>query len=227
MLFQLLWEYVEGCDVFVRPDHPDSTSNQMVPLKSGLEDRCSYPAHNPTVGAYVQHVCSHIHSNRTHEVSLPRALSVDLWPADDAEESSTIFVDCLVQLPNLRTLEVFSADCVDLVMMTLELECAQFPSIRELWVNGVSIPLVKSCPNVESVTVSRSDPQDIGLLCLYGRGLRRSKRVAGILPQCVWPGELRQILTCSPESPLWKSPGSGRISKRPISRVKPRVCVYS
>ena len=69
MLFPLLWEYVEGCDVFVpRPVHPNSTSNQMVPLKRGLDDQCSYLAHNPTVGAYVQHVYFRIYPNQTYGV---------------------------------------------------------------------------------------------------------------------------------------------------------------
>ena len=110
---------------------------------------------------------------------------MDLSPADSTKGSSTIFVDCLVQLPNLRTLEIFSANRPSLVMAALERKCARFPSIRELWVDGVSVPLVKCCPNVENITVSSSNPQDVGLLCLYGSGSRRLRRVVGILPQCV------------------------------------------
>jgi len=64
MLFPLLWEFVEGCKVFVRrPVYPDPAPNQMVPLKSGLEDRYSYLAHNPTVGAYAQRVYFRIHQS--------------------------------------------------------------------------------------------------------------------------------------------------------------------
>jgi len=55
-LFPLLWQYVEGCTVFIRSD-------LTAPLQNGLYDQCLYLAHNPTVGAYVQHVYSCIHSN--------------------------------------------------------------------------------------------------------------------------------------------------------------------
>ena len=65
MLFPLLWEHVEGCDVFASRQavHPDYVSNQLVLLKNGLHDQCSYLVHNPIVGAYVRHVCPHTHSN--------------------------------------------------------------------------------------------------------------------------------------------------------------------
>ena len=155
---------------------------------------------------------------------LPRTLSVDLWTADAAKDS-LIFVDCLVQLPNLRTLEILSANRVSLAVTALEWKCAQLPSICELWVNGVSVPLVESFPSVESVMISSLDPQYTRLLCLFRNGLKRLKCVAGIPPQYVWRGELRLIPTCSPKSPGRKSLGSGQISKRFASGIRPRICI--
>jgi len=59
MLFPLLWEYVEGCNVYVRrPARHNPTSYQMVPLKNGLYDQCLYLMQNPTIGAYIQYVRS-------------------------------------------------------------------------------------------------------------------------------------------------------------------------
>jgi len=52
-LFPLLWQYVEGCNVYLRSD-------PMAPSRNGLYDQCSYLAHNPTVGAHVQYVYSRI-----------------------------------------------------------------------------------------------------------------------------------------------------------------------
>ena len=151
---------------------------------------------------------------------------MDLWTADPMKDSSVIFVDCLVQLPNLRTLEILSANYISLAVAALERECAQFPSIRELWIDGATGPLVGSFPNVERVTISGLDPQYTGLLSLFGSGFERLRRVAGIPPRCVWRGELKLILTCSPKSLGRKSSGSGQISKRFASKMKLRICIY-
>jgi len=58
MLFPLLWQYVEGCNMLnYRP--PAHFSSYMVPmLKNGLYAQCSYLINNPTVCTYVQYVCS-------------------------------------------------------------------------------------------------------------------------------------------------------------------------
>ena len=65
VLLPLLWEYVEGWRVFARRQaaHHDPTLGEWVLPKSGLYDQCSYLAHNPIVGAYVQHVYPHTHPN--------------------------------------------------------------------------------------------------------------------------------------------------------------------
>lgn len=125
-----------------------------------------------------------------HGVIRSRTLSVDLFFTKTTTGFMEIFVDCLARLPNLRTLEVFSVNRTDLITKELGRERAQFSSIRELWVNGVSVLFVRSCPNVESVMITGSDPHDIRTLCLYGCGLERLKRVAGVPQKCVWQGEL-------------------------------------
>jgi len=116
---------------------------------------------------------------------------VDLWFTESTKGFMTNFVDCLVLLPNLRTLEVFNVNRTSLVVRELGLERAQFPSIRELWVNGVSVLFARTCPNMETVTITGSEPQDIGSLCLYGYGLKRLKRVAGVPKEYVQRGELK------------------------------------
>ena len=65
MLFPLLWEYVEGCNLSSHiPAHNHGRPHKLVPLKSGLYDQCLYLIHNPAVCAYVQYVCSCNHSKK-------------------------------------------------------------------------------------------------------------------------------------------------------------------
>ena len=198
----LLWEYVEGCNLFIRCHY--SMLDEMVPLKNGLYDQCSYLAQNPTIGAYVQCVHFCIHPNETNEVSPCRALSTDLWFTDTTKDLMTIFVDCLVKLPNLRTLEVFSTNRTGLVTKGLSRVYARFPSIRELWVDGVSVQFARGCPNLESVTVTGLAPQNI---CLYGNVSKGLKRVAGVPPEYVWLGESRD--TFRPEAPIHRGYHNG------------------
>ena len=96
-LFQLLWGYVEGCHLSVR--HPASDHlllDRIVPLKNGLHTQCSYLIH------YVRRVHPCIQSNKIHEVTLYRALSVNLRFPGTPKDLITKFVDCPVRLPNLR-----------------------------------------------------------------------------------------------------------------------------
>ena len=62
MLFPLLWEYVEGCNLSVRrPSHHNPSSYQMVPVENGLYNQCLYLVQHPTIGAYVQYVYFRAH----------------------------------------------------------------------------------------------------------------------------------------------------------------------
>jgi len=132
----------------------------------------------------------------THDVSPCRAISVDLWFTDTTEDLMTIFVDCLVRLPNLRTLDVFSTNRIGLVTKGLQRECAKFPSIRGLWASSVPV-LFKNCPNVESATASGGLFPDVEVLCVYGK---RVRRFAGVHKHDVWRGELRD--TSLSEAPI-------------------------
>ena len=51
VLFPLLWEYVEGCNV----------TQQWLTIRNGLYAQCVYLILNPTIGAYVQCVYSLTH----------------------------------------------------------------------------------------------------------------------------------------------------------------------
>ena len=86
----------------------------------------------------------------------------------------TVFVDCLVQLPNLRTLEIFSTSHIGPITRGLKRKCARFPSIRELGISNMSAKFVGSCPNVESVTAAGGLCYDgATLLSSYGKELKK------------------------------------------------------
>ena len=68
----------------------------------------------------------------------------------------TKFFDYLVLLPNLRTLEVFSADDYRPPLGGPGHKSTQFPSIRELKVDKSAHEVIRKCPNVESVVVRRT-----------------------------------------------------------------------
>lgn len=116
---------------------------------------------------------------------------MDLLFTGASKNLMTKFVDCLVRLPNLRTLDIFSTSHIDPMKEGLKLEYAIFPSIRELWIGDMVARFVASCPNVESVTATGGLSWDIGVLCLQAKELKRLKRVAGVGKEHVCLGELR------------------------------------
>ena len=118
-----------------------------------------------------------------------RAISADLWFANAREDLATVFVDCLVRLPNLRTLDILITSRVNIVNLLQELkrECARFPSIRELWMSNELAGLIGNCPNAESITFVRT-LRDTGIPHLRGKRLRR---VARMCKAHVQHGELR------------------------------------
>ena len=102
-------------------------------------------------------------------------LSFDNAPKDLMRK----FIDVLVRLPDLRTLELLSSTRTKPIMNALKRKCANFPSIREITVGGSVCPdFMKACPNLESVTF-RDDfgKIDTDALSLYGAGLKRVKGV--------------------------------------------------
>lgn len=132
---------------------------------------------------------------KTHEVPLYSALSVDLRFMNAPKDLMTVFVDCLVRLPNLRTLEIFSTSHLDPITRGLKRKCARFPSIRELGISNATMKFVGSCPNVESVIVTDGLSGDgAPILSSYGKELGKLKRVVGVNECYVREGELKDIL---------------------------------
>ena len=103
------------------------------------------------------------------------------------EDLMTKFVDCLVQLPNLRTLDVFSTNNVKCIAKVLKRKSARFPGIRELGISDSTVIFVGNCPNVGTITALRQlsfgGAKNLGS---YGGEL---KRVVGIYEDCVQLGE--------------------------------------
>ena len=115
---------------------------------------------------------------------------MDLYFVDAPKDLMAKFVDCLILLPNLRTLEVFNTNNVDHVTRGLEWKRAQFPTICELIVDNSLILFVGRCPNVESITVMSASRTCVESLILHGKGLKRLKRVAGVHRTDIYRGEL-------------------------------------
>jgi len=168
----ILWEYVEGCNliprhlslcVFLQPNWGSLVTN-------GLYPQCSYLLLNPTICAYVQ------------------TISVDLCFEHSPEDLMRKFVDCLGQLHNLRTLEVFSTTQVEPITRELERGSSRFPSVRELVVCDSTAGFIRSCPNVETVTAPGRPYLENGATILgsCGKELKKLKRVVGVVWNCVW-----------------------------------------
>ena len=88
------------------------------------------------------------------------------------------FIDCLLQLSNLRTLEILGASSGVLVSTTLKQKRATFPSIRTLRIAPVCHHFIESCPNVEDVTfTARLNMDASATIQSHGIGL---KRIAGV-----------------------------------------------
>jgi len=88
------------------------------------------------------------------------------------------FVDTLVRLPNLRTLELLSVSHRSPITTGLKRKCAQFPTIREMTVCSMYPDFIKSCPNLESLTFRRGFVlYSCTTISSYGAGL---KRVGGV-----------------------------------------------
>ena len=88
------------------------------------------------------------------------------------------FIDTLVRLPNLGTLELLNVSDGSPVTTVLERKCAKFPNIHEMTVDATCLNYIRSCPNIEDLTL-RYGLSYTGYTALksYGAGL---KRVAGV-----------------------------------------------
>ena len=87
-------------------------------------------------------------------------------------------MECLVQLPNLKTLEILGAGPRAPISKALESKSAVFPSILELRISPACHYFIKNCPNLENLIFTRSlDMYATSTLMSHGEGL---KRIAGL-----------------------------------------------
>ena len=99
---------------------------------------------------------------------------MDLSFKNAPKDLMTIFVDALVRLPNLRTLELLYVSHRSPVTRGLKRKCAKFPSIREMTVCILYPDFIRSCPNLESLTFSYGFGKNSSdALNSYGAGLKR------------------------------------------------------
>jgi len=164
----------------------------------GVEMGCTISAHiwfsiRPSVPMSSEYAL--LSTNETQEVPLCRTLSVDLQFRNAPKDLMTKFVDCLVRLPNLRTLEVFGASHVGPITKGLKRKCARFPSVRELWISDKIVKFFGSCPNVESlITQDGLSWESIGILSSHRKELGHLKRVIGVNEYYVRQGKLGDTL---------------------------------
>ena len=134
----------------------------------------------------------------------------------------TKFIDCLIQMPNLRTLEVFSASHISPITKGLKRKSARFPSIRALAISDRTAKFVGNCPNVETVTApDRLGSDGAAILSSYGGVLKNLKRIVGVAEYCVPLGEFNdmlQFLFTEGTSKKWYK--ASRTSKRSASRIR-------
>lgn len=111
-----------------------------------------------------------------------RTFSVNLYFMHSPEDLMTKFVECIVRLPNLKTLEILNVGSRAPISKALRRKHAIFPSVRELRITPACHHFIKKCPNLESVTFVREmDTHAPSTLRTHGKGLRR---IAGVTLYC-------------------------------------------
>lgn len=135
--------------------------------------------------------CSLVSTNNTNAEPYFRIISVDLRFDNSPKDLMRKFMNCLVRLCNLKTLEIFSTTHA----APIARRSARFPSIRELVITNSTVQFVRNCPNVEVVTVL-DQLYVTGALILHShrKGLKELKRVVGVVEGSVWLGETYSII---------------------------------
>ena len=113
-----------------------------------------------------------------HKQQLCRTFSVKLFFTQAPEDLMTKFVDCLVQLPNLKTLEILSVSSRAPVSKALKQKHARFLSICELRITHACHHFIRNCPNLENLTLT--DGLDIHSLYTIHSHSKGLKRIAGV-----------------------------------------------
>ena len=114
---------------------------------------------------------------------------MDLSFKDAPKDLMTKFVDVLVRLPNLRTLELLDVSHRNPVTRGLKRKCAKFPNIREMTVCSAYPDFIRSCPNLESLTFRCGSPGDYNALSSYGAELKRvgGLHISSLEVECEFP----------------------------------------
>jgi hypothetical protein len=168
LLLPLLWVDVEGCISHIHYNHDTGEGGEG----SHLHAQCIYLCLNPEVATYVRYV-RFLRSGLQLTSCLYRTISVNLHLQSSPPDLMTKFIDCLVRLPNLKTLEILDIDLMDVVPKALERELATLPSVRELRILPECHHLVEKCPNLESLIFTRPpDEHALSTVLSRGQGLR-------------------------------------------------------
>ena len=147
-----------------------------------LYAECAYLLLNPAIAAYVQYVQLLPRKLMVPHGRLCRNFSVRLCFSLAPEDLMTKFVDCLVQLSNLKTLEILSVSSRAPISKALKRKYAVFPSIRELRITHACHHFIRNCPNLEHLTfTSGLDTHAPVTVHSHGKGL---KRIAGVDVYC-------------------------------------------
>jgi len=126
----------------------------------------------------------------------------------------TKFVNCLVRLPNLKTLEILGAGPRAPISKALKRKYAIFPSIRELRITHASHHFIRNCPNLENlIFASGLDTHTPASVLSHGKGL---KRVAGVTVYN-WRGAHGELVN---ESSKFVQPLRGDTSQRLVGAAR-------
>ena len=145
----------------------------------------------------------------THKHRLCRTFSIDLYFPHAPKDLMKKFVECLVRLPNLKTLEILRVSSRAPISKALKRKNATFPGVRVLRITHASHHFIRNCPNLEDLTFTTGlDTHTFTTLRSHGSGLKRIMGVDDITTVGWGTPNLREIgIVCSirvripPENP--------------------------
>ena len=175
MLIPLLWTDVEAC---VRHTHYNPYTGSGG-VGSSLYAKCLYLSLNRTTAAHVRRVrlfTPWFTTAQDHRSC--RTLSVVLWFEEAPRDLMKQFVNCLVQLPNLNTLEILDVSNCLHISTYLSRRKVTFPRIRVLRIRSTCHLFIEKCPNLEDLTFTNMlNSHALNTIEYDGKAL---KRVAGV-----------------------------------------------